>query len=98
MISNHRKGFFINFLLKIAKTIENNIQMNCIFGVKHLKKILGIPKNDRSLTAFTSKSLDKMVKMRILEFTGKSTTKKYKKILQITSVMILERLSCLKNF
>jgi len=71
-------GFFDNFIKDVEKAIKDNFNDGAILEVRHVKRVMGISSKNRSKTAFISRALDKLSMDGLLEFLGRSTTKKYK--------------------
>jgi hypothetical protein len=71
-------GFFNKFMKDVEKAIKDHFNDGAILEVRHVKRAMGISSKNRSKTAFISRALDKLSMDGLLEFLGRTTTKKYK--------------------
>ncbi|MBD3187412.1 hypothetical protein GF325_11325 [Candidatus Bathyarchaeota archaeon] len=73
-------GFFKSITLEIARVINKHFSDGAIIEVKHIRKVMGISSRNRSKIIFISRALQTLSDKGSLEYVGRNSPKKYKKV------------------
>jgi len=76
-------GFFESFLLDVVNAINANFTASSFLEVKHLRKVMNIPSSNRSKVIFLSRALQMLNDLGYIEYVGRNSPKKYRKIKDI---------------
>ncbi|MEX2682522.1 MAG: hypothetical protein Q6373_013060 [Candidatus Sigynarchaeota archaeon] len=72
-------GFFSAFVKYVEKVIKDHFPDGAIIEAKYVRRLMGIPSNNRSKTAFVARALENLSRNGLLEYFDHKTTKRYKK-------------------
>ncbi|MHA1849452.1 MAG: hypothetical protein ACTSYS_03890 [Promethearchaeota archaeon] len=78
-----QQGYFKQLVIDVAKIINENFTLNSVIEVKHLRKAMNISSKNRSKILFLSKALQRLSDLGHLEYLGKNSPKKFRKLKKI---------------
>jgi len=85
------ENYFENFLVTIAETINNNIEINHMFQMKKIRRLLNVDPDNRSFLSFLYKALRILEKNNYIQFVKRKQRNYYVLLEKIDLQQILKQ-------